>query len=92
MCVQKLMTSFQPRASESSSNLNWKQFPYHEDPAVHATKQIEPTWSWEERLYIALNCSHGIEYLSKGAVPMVIQCDLKSANILLDCSMRAKVS
>lgn len=46
---------------------------------------------WEERLQIALDISHGIEYLHEGAVPPVIHRDLKSANILLDHSMRAKV-
>lgn len=48
--------------------------------------------SWEERLLIALDISHGIEYLHEGAVPPVIHRDLKSANILLDKSMRAKVA
>ncbi|KAK4747537.1 hypothetical protein SAY87_014123 [Trapa incisa] len=48
--------------------------------------------SWEERLQIALDISHGIEYLHEGAVPPVIHRDLKSANILLDQSMRAKVA
>ncbi|KAG8662416.1 calcium/calmodulin-regulated receptor-like kinase 2 isoform X2 [Manihot esculenta] len=47
---------------------------------------------WEERLQIALDISHGIEYLHEGAVPPVIHRDLKSANILLDQSMRAKVA
>ncbi|XP_059641036.1 calcium/calmodulin-regulated receptor-like kinase 2 [Cornus florida] len=48
--------------------------------------------SWEERLQISLDISHGIEYLHDGAVPPVIHRDLKSANILLDQSMRAKVA
>ncbi|CAN1181120.1 Calcium/calmodulin-regulated receptor-like kinase 2 [Linum perenne] len=48
--------------------------------------------SWEDRLQIALDISHGIEYLHEGAVPPVIHRDLKSANILLDQSMRAKVA
>lgn len=48
--------------------------------------------NWEERLEIALDISHGIEYLHEGAVPPVIHRDLKSANILLDFSMRAKVA
>ncbi|CAL0321705.1 unnamed protein product [Lupinus luteus] len=48
--------------------------------------------SWDERLQIAFDISHGIEYLHEGAVPPVIHRDLKSANILLDNSMRAKVS
>ncbi|KAJ7974253.1 Receptor-like protein kinase [Quillaja saponaria] len=48
--------------------------------------------SWGERLQIALDISHGIEYLHEGAVPPVIHRDLKSANILLDSLMRAKVA
>ncbi|XP_043702090.1 calcium/calmodulin-regulated receptor-like kinase 2 [Telopea speciosissima] len=52
----------------------------------------EQVLSWDERLQIALDISHGIEYLHDGAVPPVIHRDLKSANILLDQSMRAKVA
>ncbi|XP_030452159.1 calcium/calmodulin-regulated receptor-like kinase 2 [Syzygium oleosum] len=52
----------------------------------------ERVLDWEERLQIALDISHGIEYLHEGAVPPVIHRDLKSANILLDRSMRAKVA
>ncbi|GAB2300124.1 hypothetical protein Dimus_034163 [Dionaea muscipula] len=48
--------------------------------------------SWNERLQVALDISHGIEYLHEGAVPPVVHRDLKSANILLDGSMRAKVA
>lgn len=48
--------------------------------------------NWEERLQIALDVSHGIEYLHEGAVPPVVHRDLKSANILLDKSLRAKVA
>ncbi|KAL4581933.1 hypothetical protein LXL04_006467 [Taraxacum kok-saghyz] len=48
--------------------------------------------NWEERVQIALDISHGIEYLHDGAVPPVIHRDLKSANILLDHFVRAKVA
>ncbi|KAL6909633.1 hypothetical protein ACP4OV_001292 [Aristida adscensionis] len=48
--------------------------------------------NWQERLHIAHDISHGIEYLHEGAVPPVIHRDLKSDNILLDHSMRAKVA
>ncbi|XP_038890254.1 calcium/calmodulin-regulated receptor-like kinase 2 isoform X1 [Benincasa hispida] len=48
--------------------------------------------SWDERIQIALDISHGVEYLHEGAVPPVIHRDLKSANILLDHAMRAKVA
>ncbi|XP_020590723.1 calcium/calmodulin-regulated receptor-like kinase 2 [Phalaenopsis equestris] len=48
--------------------------------------------NWDERLQIALDVSHGIEYLHDGASPSVVHRDLKSANILLDRMMRAKVA
>lgn len=50
------------------------------------------TLNWDERLQIALDISYGIQYLHDGAVPPVVHRDLKSANILLDGSMRAKVA
>jgi serine/threonine protein kinase len=52
----------------------------------------EKKLSWDDRLQIAVDISHGIEYLHEGAVPPVIHRDLKSPNILLDDSMRAKVA
>lgn len=52
----------------------------------------EKELSWDERLQIAMDISHGIEYLHEVAVPPVIHRDLKSANILLDDSMRAMVA
>ncbi|KAM7280367.1 hypothetical protein ACFE04_007501 [Oxalis oulophora] len=52
----------------------------------------EKVLSWDERIQVALDISHGIEYLHEGAVPPVIHRDLKSENILLDHSMRAKVA
>ncbi|MCI20523.1 LRR receptor-like kinase, partial [Trifolium medium] len=51
----------------------------------------EKKLNWDDRLQIAVDISHGIEYLHEGAVPPVIHRDLKSPNILLDDSMRAKV-
>ncbi|KAH8483481.1 hypothetical protein H0E87_028042 [Populus deltoides] len=60
--------------------------------ANHLYNDEEQFLSWEERIQIALDISHGIEYLHEGAVPPVIHRDLKSANILLDQSMRAKVA
>ncbi|CAJ2665874.1 unnamed protein product [Trifolium pratense] len=52
----------------------------------------EKKLSWDDRLQIAVDISHGIEYLHEGVFPPVIHRDLKSPNILLDDSMRAKVA
>ncbi|XP_068644407.1 calcium/calmodulin-regulated receptor-like kinase 1 isoform X2 [Aristolochia californica] len=48
--------------------------------------------SWNLRVYIALDVARGLEYLHDGAVPPVIHRDIKSSNILLDRSMRARVA
>lgn len=58
----------------------------------HLYSEGEKVLSWEQRLQVALDISHGIEYLHEGAVPPVIHRDLKSGNILLDRSMGAKVA
>ncbi|RWW30785.1 hypothetical protein GW17_00004633 [Ensete ventricosum] len=68
---------------EFMTNGNLANFLYSDSPRI---------LSWEERLQIASDVSHGIEYLHEGAIPPVIHRDLKSANILLDKSMRAKVA
>ncbi|KAK6132968.1 hypothetical protein DH2020_033259 [Rehmannia glutinosa] len=48
--------------------------------------------NWELRVQIALDVARGLEYLHDGAVPPVIHRDIKSSNILLDQSMRARVA
>eukprot|EP00268_Persea_americana_P048742 TRINITY_DN5175_c0_g1_i7.p1 TRINITY_DN5175_c0_g1~~TRINITY_DN5175_c0_g1_i7.p1 ORF type:complete len:431 (-),score=95.13 TRINITY_DN5175_c0_g1_i7:402-1694(-) len=48
--------------------------------------------SWDLRVYIALDVARGLEYLHDGAVPPVVHRDIKSSNILLDQSMRARVA
>ncbi|KAH7294133.1 hypothetical protein KP509_28G058100 [Ceratopteris richardii] len=48
--------------------------------------------SWDRRVQIAQDVARGIEYLHDGASPPVIHRDIKSANILLDGSMKARVA
>ncbi|CAN8248259.1 unnamed protein product [Cochlearia groenlandica] len=55
------------------------------------SEQHEPL-NWDLRVYIALDVARGLEYLHDGAVPPVIHRDIKSSNILLDQSMRARVA
>ncbi|XP_051136148.1 calcium/calmodulin-regulated receptor-like kinase 1 [Andrographis paniculata] len=54
-------------------------------------EKLEPL-NWELRVQIALDVAKGLEYLHDGAVPPVIHRDIKSSNILLDQSMRARVA
>ncbi|KAL3645477.1 Calcium/calmodulin-regulated receptor-like kinase 1 [Castilleja foliolosa] len=53
--------------------------------------KLEPL-NWDLRIKIALDVARGLEYLHDGAVPPVVHRDIKSSNILLDQSMRARVA
>ncbi|KAF5745505.1 putative Leucine-rich repeat transmembrane protein kinase protein [Tripterygium wilfordii] len=48
--------------------------------------------SWNMRLQIAIDAANGLEYLHNGCKPPIIHRDLKTANILLNESMQAKIA
>ncbi|KAE8677288.1 Kinase superfamily protein isoform 4 [Hibiscus syriacus] len=60
--------------------------------ASHLYSEKHEPLIWNLRVYIALDVARGLEYLHDGAVPPVIHRDIKSSNILLDDSMRARVA
>ncbi|XVF71857.1 hypothetical protein PTKIN_Ptkin12aG0073100 [Pterospermum kingtungense] len=47
---------------------------------------------WSTRMQIALDSARGLEYIHEHTVPVYIHRDIKSANILIDKSFRAKVA
>ncbi|XVE88782.1 hypothetical protein DITRI_Ditri19aG0096500 [Diplodiscus trichospermus] len=47
---------------------------------------------WKERLQIAIDAAHGLEYLHNGCTPPIVHRDLKAANILLTESLQAKIA
>ncbi|KQJ86226.1 hypothetical protein BRADI_4g04077v3 [Brachypodium distachyon] len=48
--------------------------------------------SWHQRLRIALDSAHGLEYLHKSCQPLLIHRDVKTKNILLTADLEAKIS
>ncbi|KAG2728906.1 hypothetical protein I3843_01G221100 [Carya illinoinensis] len=48
--------------------------------------------TWNERLCIAVDIAHGLDYLHNGCKPPIIHRDLKPSNILLNEYMQAKLA
>ncbi|KAF5736786.1 hypothetical protein HS088_TW14G00940 [Tripterygium wilfordii] len=48
--------------------------------------------SWKTRLRIATDVANGLQYIHEHTRPQVVHKDIKSSNILLDSSMRAKIA
>ncbi|KAF2609933.1 hypothetical protein F2Q70_00007788 [Brassica cretica] len=47
---------------------------------------------WSTRLQIALEAASGLEYLHIGCIPPMVHRDVKTANILLDANLKAKLA
>ncbi|KAJ8421345.1 hypothetical protein Cgig2_010434 [Carnegiea gigantea] len=58
----------------------------------HLSGERPRTLKWKERLQISIDAAEGLEYLHGGCKPAVIHRDLKTANILVDHRMRAKLA
>ncbi|XP_031250766.1 proline-rich receptor-like protein kinase PERK5 [Pistacia vera] len=58
----------------------------------HLHGKGSPTMDWPTRLKIALGSAKGLAYLHEDCHPRIIHRDIKSSNILLDCTGEAKVA
>ncbi|AEE85633.1 serine/threonine-specific receptor protein kinase-like protein [Arabidopsis thaliana] len=48
--------------------------------------------SWEKRLHIAIDSAQGLEYLHDGCRPAIVHRDVKTANILINDNLEAKIA
>lgn len=48
--------------------------------------------NWKTRLRIAIDVANGLQYIHEHTRPRVVHKDIKSSNILLDSTMRAKIA
>ncbi|XP_052191130.1 serine/threonine receptor-like kinase NFP [Diospyros lotus] len=48
--------------------------------------------SWKTRLRIAVDVANGLQYIHEHTRPQVVHKDIKTCNILLDATMRAKIA
>jgi serine/threonine protein kinase len=52
---------------------------------------VMPPLTWSQRVQIALDAARGLEYIHEHIKPTYIHRDIKSANILIDRDLHAKV-
>ncbi|KDP40268.1 hypothetical protein JCGZ_02266 [Jatropha curcas] len=69
-------------------------YEYIENGSLHSwlhSKKNEKL-SWKTRLRLAIDVANGLQYIHEHTRPRVVHKDIKSSNILLDSTMRAKIA
>ncbi|XP_059595456.1 putative leucine-rich repeat receptor-like protein kinase At2g19210 isoform X2 [Vitis vinifera] len=57
-----------------------------------SAREAADVLNWKQRLQIAVDAAHGLEYLHNGCKPPIVHRDMKSSNILLTESLQAKIA
>ncbi|GLU14409.1 hypothetical protein SLE2022_309820 [Rubroshorea leprosula] len=68
------------------------EFMANGDLRQHLSGKYERILRWNERLQIAIDIAHGLEYLQTGSKTFVVHGDLKSSAILLNEKMQGKIA
>ncbi|GKV36597.1 hypothetical protein SLEP1_g44709 [Rubroshorea leprosula] len=68
------------------------EFMANGDLRQHLSGKYERILCWNERLQIAIDIAHGLEYLQTGSKTFVVHGDLKSSAILLNEKMQGKIA
>ncbi|KAK9282510.1 hypothetical protein L1049_005430 [Liquidambar formosana] len=58
----------------------------------HLSEIMGNVLNWQKRLQIAIDAAQGLEYLHNGCKPPIIHRDMKTANILLNERLQAKIA
>ncbi|EEF45192.1 serine-threonine protein kinase, plant-type, putative [Ricinus communis] len=69
-------------------------YEYIENGSLHSWLHINKNekLNWKTRLRIAIDVANGLQYIHEHTRPRVVHKDIKSSNILLDSTMRAKIA
>lgn len=61
-------------------------------PNLTSSSSSELFLTWSQRLYVALDVANGLQYMHEHVQPSIVHRDIRSTNILLDSSFKAKIA
>ncbi|KAG8367027.1 hypothetical protein BUALT_Bualt16G0029700 [Buddleja alternifolia] len=61
-------------------------------PGISPSSATTESLTWSQRLLVALDVANGLQYMHEHTQPSIVHKDIKTSNILLDSSFKAKIS
>ncbi|CAA6672843.1 unnamed protein product [Spirodela intermedia] len=86
------LVSFLGYCNEPDSFALVYEFMAHGNLAMHLSDKLNNDLSWSRRLRIAIEVAQGLEYLHIFCKPPIVHRDVKTANILLNLNLEAKLA